>query len=349
MELTDTLGCRSTELYMFLRGLPHLKFNLPSPKQRGRSFYRENSVVYFFFVNFFGGNMKNEELIIKLHEKSKSISQEIAKKEVDLILILKDVIKYEVYRAYKYPNLFKYLTLSHGMPEWRAYEISTVTKAAMKFGKLEKALLCGKISVSKARRIAPVLDENNIDVWMKKARLNSHRDLEKLVAGLNPEVSLYESARYVSENQIELKLVISEKDYEDFKGLQDILCQKTQKVINLKGTLNHAVKETLKRVDPLQKAERAKKRLLNQPTETQIPGTCTKPIDRPKIPAEIFHQVIRRDRARCQESHPNGEKCGETRWIDFHHINPVHQGGLNTLKNLTILCKGHHQLEHWKR
>ncbi len=296
--------------------------------------------------------MKNEKLIVELHEKSRSISQEIAQKEVDLILVLQQVIKHEVYRAYKYPNLFKYLTLSHGMPEWRAYEISVVTKASMKFNKLEAALLCGKISVSKARRIAPVIDEKNIDGWMKKARLNSHRSLEKLGAGENPEVSLYECAKYVSDKQIELKIVISEKDYENFKRLQDVLSQKNQKPVNLKGTLNQAVKETLKKLDPIEKAERAKVRsertVMTLTSQPKIPGTCQKR-PRQKIPATVFHQVIKRDRAKCQEHLPNGEKCEETRWIDFHHIKPVHQGGTNEINNLKILCKGHHQLEHWSQ
>jgi len=36
----------------------------------------------------------------------------------------------------------------------------------------------------------------------------------------------------------------------------------------------------------------------------------------------------------------------QRRWLDFHHITKVSDGGLNTVENLILLCGSHHALRH---
>jgi 5-methylcytosine-specific restriction endonuclease McrA len=62
---------------------------------------------------------------------------------------------------------------------------------------------------------------------------------------------------------------------------------------------------------------------------------------RKPIPSQLKRQVYLRDEGKCQK-----DNCGDSRWVDVHHIHPVMEEGENILENLITLCRGHHQLEH---
>ena len=65
------------------------------------------------------------------------------------------------------------------------------------------------------------------------------------------------------------------------------------------------------------------------------------------IPAHLNHAVQKRDQAQCTHQQ-EGKRCTERRWLDIHHKNPLSLGGETTLENLVLLCKGHHQLTHYR-
>lgn len=52
-------------------------------------------------------------------------------------------------------------------------------------------------------------------------------------------------------------------------------------------------------------------------------------------------EVLRRDRYRCR-----APGCGNSRFLEVHHIQPRSQGGKNTLDNLITFCSGCHRLHH---
>jgi hypothetical protein len=61
------------------------------------------------------------------------------------------------------------------------------------------------------------------------------------------------------------------------------------------------------------------------------------------IPPALRKKLILRDRG-CQ--FPG---CPHTRWVDAHHITPVHQHGPTDAANLVLLCGYHHHLIHRHR
>lgn len=67
---------------------------------------------------------------------------------------------------------------------------------------------------------------------------------------------------------------------------------------------------------------------------------------RTPIPAAIIHQVNLRDQRQCQAKFSNGNICGSSRWIHYHHKTEVQHGGTHSLKNLITLCSQHHHLHH---
>jgi hypothetical protein len=72
-------------------------------------------------------------------------------------------------------------------------------------------------------------------------------------------------------------------------------------------------------------------------------------IQRQPIPAAILHAVNLRDQRKCTYINPLGRPCGQTRWVEVHHVIPVSHGGQNTLDNLVTLCSGHHKIVHSKK
>lgn len=59
------------------------------------------------------------------------------------------------------------------------------------------------------------------------------------------------------------------------------------------------------------------------------------------VPGWLRRLVHERDGGQCQ--HPG---CGNTRWLQVHHIVPWAQGGPTDLDNLILLCGAHHRWVH---
>ena len=62
--------------------------------------------------------------------------------------------------------------------------------------------------------------------------------------------------------------------------------------------------------------------------------------------AATYHAVNARDRGECQAKLPDGNKCGATKWVHFHHKIEVAKGGTNAPENLITLCSAHHRIHH---
>ena len=59
------------------------------------------------------------------------------------------------------------------------------------------------------------------------------------------------------------------------------------------------------------------------------------------IAPSVRQAVLARDRHRCQSP-----GCGNTRFLEIHHIVPRKQGGSNQAENLQILCSRCHAFLH---
>jgi hypothetical protein len=63
------------------------------------------------------------------------------------------------------------------------------------------------------------------------------------------------------------------------------------------------------------------------------------------IPAEVRRAVSARDGGRCAFIATTGRRCGERRFLEFHHIDPYGRGGLPTVDNVKLLCRAHNGYE----
>ena len=191
----------------------------------------------------------------------------------------------------------------------------------------------GSIHLTNARRIVPVLTQENKKEWLDKAKELSQRELERELVRVEPQRVTKERIRPITEKRLEMKLLISSEAEKDLRRMQDVLSQKHKKPCSLEEVITFMAKECLERHDPVKKAERS--RLVARPISNKR-----------SLPSAISHEIVRRDESRCTFILPNGKRCPSQRWLHRHHKTPRSQGGEHSLENLTTLCATHHRHIH---
>ncbi len=59
------------------------------------------------------------------------------------------------------------------------------------------------------------------------------------------------------------------------------------------------------------------------------------------VPAHVRRAVYVRDGGRCAFVSVDGHRCGERRFIEFHHVMPRAAGGKATVENIQLRCRPH--------
>lgn len=293
----------------------------------------------------------------KIHDIALQAARGFKRAESELIHALIMVDSERVFVKLGFNSLFNYTVESLRLSEATAYNMITVARKVREVPELGRKIEEGLISISKAKKIAPVLTFENQAEWLKKAETLTSRKLEQEVARENPRAATPEKAIYVSGDRLELSLGVSEELMAKIRHVQNLVSQAKGCSASLEETLEEMTSLYVKHKDPVEKAKRsvikngAVPHSTNTATESpttplnsQVPGPVRIRIP---IPAHIAHAVRLRDKNTCQYRAPGKDApCGSKRWVDLHHIKPVSQGGPNTVENLITLCRTHHQEVH---
>ena len=287
-----------------------------------------------------------------IHKKALEVAERFKQAEADLISVLQEVDAHRVFMELGYTSLFSYCVEAIGLSESVASNFVTVARKAREVPVLQSAIRSGCLSVSKARKITPILTLENQDEWVEKAMVLSTRKLEEEVARVEPREATPERMKFVSEDRLELRLGISKAMKEKLKRVQDMEAQRTARPVSIEETLEALVNIYLELKDPVKRAERVLKRNADR-TESNAAASVmghtsrVKPSEnRVAIAASVRHQVRLRDGGQCTYRNQQGHRCESQRWIDIHHVQARSLGGGNTLENLITLCSAHHRREH---
>jgi hypothetical protein len=113
--------------------------------------------------------------------------------------------------------------------------------------------------------------------------------------------------------------------------------------------------------DPGAIFDRALKLLLEKIEKTKL-GAAAKPRPRPirsatdrelrtpilpsrDVPRHVKRAVSRRDDGQWAFIAPDGRRCTERAFLEFHHIRPHAKGGPATVENISLRCRRHNQYE----
>ena len=292
-------------------------------------------------------SMQNETRI--LHEKALQIAENYVRAESELIEILQCLDERKAFRELGYPSLYAYGTQALKLSESVTYNLITVARKSREIPKLQDKIRSREISLSNARKIAPVLTRQNQDLWLEAAANLPKRALEKKLAEENPKLAIAERVTPVSKNRLELKIGITEELHQALLQAQALLCSQSKKSATLEETLEAMTEFYLQKKDPVLKAERAEALIQKSgASQTEKPKRIPHMVlpNQRYLPAQIRHGVHLRDQGQCTRVDREGNRCSSRRWLDIHHVIPVWRGGPTTLENLVTLCRAHHQMIH---
>ena len=292
------------------------------------------------------------------HVKALVLSKTYLDCERHLIEVLGEIDKKKIWRLMGYSSFFEYVLKALGLSEGQTYTLTSVTRKCKEVPELKAAILSNEVTLSNAKRIIPVLTPSNQSEWLGKAQTLTTRNLEKEVAALNPRALVKDAIRPVSLNLSKMTFCITGETEKLFRRAQDLLSQQKKDNLNLEDTVRAMAELVIEKLDKVEKAARITERQMkSKKLEKRQKSPITKKtvgfssfesrsIQNRTIPQHIVHAVQLRDRGECQEKLPDGTKCRKTRFIEFHHIIPISEGGFHHVHNLISLCSVHHKHRH---
>ena len=282
------------------------------------------------------------------------------KSEARLIDLLQKADSKRLYLHRGHSSLFRYVCDELGYSEAMTSNLITVARKAREIPALKEEIRQGNLSVSKLRKVCPVIDQKNQEQWIAAVKTSNTRELEQMVAAVRIDHTPRESLRAVAKNTSRLSIDICEESREKLERLKDLLSSKEGRDCSLQEVLDFALETTIDRHDPIRKAERASKRkekkdrsgnrVQEQQSEvkkaTAVCHVTRKRSKRKSLAKRLIHKISMRDKGRCTFVSEDGKWCTQTRWLHIHHKKEVSLGGEDSLDNLTTLCSAHHKLIH---
>jgi hypothetical protein len=278
-----------------------------------------------------------------------------------------------------YGSLFAYCREALSLSEHEAYNRIEVARAARRFPVILEMLAEGAVSLTSVRLLAPHLTPENHGSVLASARGKRKVDIEEIVARLAPRPDVGAKVRKLptprdvhrtsslgapsrpplvpvaaTPQATVAAPVLSTRSApvvplaDDRYKLQMTIGGDTLRKLRLaKDMLRHA----LPTGDDAAILDRALTALLTElarerfgAAERPRPGREASATSR-HIPAAVKRTVWIRDLGACNFRGPDGRRCGERAFIQFHHVRPFAVGGEPTASNVELRCGRHNRYE----
>jgi len=298
------------------------------------------------------------------------------RRETSLFLAhLAEVAARELHLRAGYSSLFVYCRDGLALSEHESYNRVEVARAASRFPVVLEMIEAGALNVTTARLLAPHLTPENHRSVLESARGRRRPQVEEIVARLAPfpEAPSFVRklppprvpppeprpkeppfARFTASaaapavpprpapsgdvtplapDRYRLQVTISGATVDKLRLAQDML--------------RHAVPSG----DEAAILDRALTSLLAELARTKFAAATRPGAPRPTapgsrhVPAEVKREVWLRDLGRCAFVSPDGRRCGERAFVEFHHVRPFAVGGEATVGNVQLRCRRHNGYE----
>ena len=283
-----------------------------------------------------------------LDERAKQLAQHLLQTESQVLSTLMEMSRAKAFAELNYSGVYCYCLRRLGFSKEQSYYFKKVAEVSITVPELKAAITQGELSISTARRIAPILNRSNQAEWIGKAKVMKQAELEKAVTEVNPQAHPKERIKPVAKNVSELRVAIDDETDANLTALKDLLSQKLRRAATLADVIAWAVKETREKFDPERKALRARKLSSGNSGKARHVSVTTnastngKPAPKPLPKRAPIPAAIRQ----CTFLSTDNRRCEQRRWLDLHHRTPVAHGGGNYAHNLAFLCAQHHRTVH---
>jgi 5-methylcytosine-specific restriction endonuclease McrA len=317
--------------------------------------------------------LSDHELLASIHDAVRNERSATAR----LIAILAELDTRRLYLGEGCSSLFTYCTQVLHLSEHAAYNRIESARAARRFPIILDLVESGAVTLTAVRLLAPHLRDGNHRELLERARHKTKREVEFLIATINPHPDAPSVVRKlptpviaqqrpiesppptadappssaVSETVMPLPPVprpteVKPLTPERYKIQVTVSRETYDKLRRAQDLLRHSVPNG----DPAVIFERALRVLVADLERTKT-GTAQRPrvasYANPasrRIPASIRREVWRRDGGRCRFIGAHG-RCTETGFLEYHHVVPFASGGETSAANLELRCRAHNQYE----
>ena len=303
-----------------------------------------------------------------------------------LLRALMEIDSRRLYLGEGYASMFSYCTGALHLAEGAAYNRIEAARAARKYPVILDLFEQSAITLTAVRLLAPRLTAENHAAVLASAKHKSKREIEELVASLDPKpdapavvrklpalpatgtVSLLsalgvtseipvagaakrdrEHWRHTSPQPLVAPACIAPLAPERYRIQLTVSRETHDKFRRAQALLRHAVPSG----DGAEVFDRALTILLERLehqrfAETSRQRESAQPcVARSRhIPAAVRRAVWRRDAGRCGFIGTAG-RCSETAFLEFHHVKPYADGGAASVENIELRCRAHNQYEAW--
>ncbi len=312
------------------------------------------------------GKLSDQDLLAHMRAAAANERRATAR----LIALLAEVDARRLYLGEGCSSLFTYCTQVLHLSEHAAYNRIETARAARRFPVILSLVDSAAITLTTVRLLAPHLTEANHGDVLGRARHKTKRDVELLVATLNPRPDVPSivrklpiraalpsvpkepvipdvpttlaaqpcvqpplrpaEAKPIAPERYRVQFTVSRETHDKLRRAQDLL--------------RHIVPSG----DPAIIFERAIALLLEQLERTRIGKTAPARLgvnqDSRYVPAAVKRAVWERDNGRCAFNGAHG-RCAETGFLEYHHVVPFASGGHTDESNLELRCRAHNQYE----
>jgi hypothetical protein len=271
-------------------------------------------------------------------------------------------------------SLYKYCRDVLGYSEDAAWNRAATAGAVRLYPVILGWLADGSLNVTTVRILRPVLTRENHLAVLTEARRRSKREVEVIVARLDPKPDVPSTIRKVPvPASVSLPLNATLPQAGDNPAPpplvappappvhRPVIAPLTPERYRLQFTVSKETHDKLRRVqdllcreipdgDPAAIFERALDLLLHDVEKKKLAATTkARPPRGSKsgsrdVPAHVRRAVWKRDEGRCAFAGRSG-RCTARRFLEWHHVQPFGHQGPATVDNISLRCRAHNVYE----
>jgi len=144
-----------------------------------------------------------------------------------------------------------------------------------------------------------------------------------------------------SPERYRVQFTIGKEGHDKLRRLQDLLRREIPDG-DAGAIVERAIGVLLEKVEKAKRGAAARPRPIRPGTDDLLRTPLPASRD---IPRSVKRGSSRRDRDQCAYVAPNGTRCTERTFLEFHHLEPHAKGGLATVDNISLRCRRHNQYE----
>src|SRR4051794_3378330 len=266
-----------------------------------------------------------------------------------------------------FPTMFAFCVDELGFSEDQAYNRTTVARAARRFPAMLDSLRSGAVHLTGLRLLARCLTEQNHRDVLAEAAGKSKRQIEEIVARLDPKPPVPDSFRKrpvgkqarlemtspvgapsappreqravvapLSEDTFGVHFTASGVLRDKFRRAQDLLRHRIPS-----GDIAAVFEKALDSL--IEKVEKERFAVVPKPRTdaTEVAGYASSR----QAPAAIRRYVYARDGGRCTFVDARGRRCKETGMLEFDHLDGFARTRSHDPERIVLRCRAHNQHE----